>query len=214
MAAFERQLKALELLINQALRLDPSTQQQLQRLTNKSILIECTDPAVKVVITLGNDFIELQSFQDQKITSHLTGNLAAFSELLTAEDKVAALINGNLRLQGDSHLLMELQKILLNLDLDWEYQLAKLIGDLPAHWLGKLSRDTYNWLKATQPVFMRHLQEFIIEEAKLSPTKQEMEQFITEVQDTLQRVERLEARLVRLKQNDLFQPPFNREQEH
>ena len=204
MVAFDRQLKALELLVNQALKLDPATREQMLRLSGKSIGIECTEPALEIVILIHNDAIELQAFSGQKATSHLTGNLAAFSELLTAEDKVAALINGNLRLQGDSQLLMELQKILQNLDLDWEFQLAKLIGDLPAHWLGKLSRDTLGWLKATQPVFMRHLQEFIVEEAQLSPTRQEIEQFINAVQDTVQSVERLEAKITRLKQHPRF----------
>lgn len=200
MQAFHHQLNTLELLINQALRLDPATSGQLHNLAGKSIRIECSEPSFQVVILLGNDNIELQPFTGQKVTSHLTGNLAAFSDLLTATDKVATLINGNLRLQGDSQLLMELQKILQNLDLDWEFQLARLIGDLPAHWLGKLGRDSFHWLKSTQPVFMRHLQEFILEEAQLSPTKQEMEQFIHGVQDTLQQTERLEAKIARLKQ--------------
>jgi ubiquinone biosynthesis protein UbiJ len=200
MAAREHSLKALETLVNQALKLDPFAREQLQRLAGKAIRIECTEPLIEVVIGVEADLLHIEPFGSQKITSHLTGNLAAFSELVTADDKVAALINGNLRLQGDSQLLMDLQKILQGIELDWEFQLAKLIGDLPAHWLGKFSRDTANWLRTTQPVFMRHLQEFIVEEAQLSPTRQELEEFISGVQTTVEKVERLEARLARLKQ--------------
>ncbi len=198
------QLKALEKLINQALTLDPSAQTELLLLAGKSIQIECTEPVLQVVITISSDGILLDPFEQQTVNSHLTGDLSAFTELLGAQDKVATLINGNLRLQGDSQLLMNVQKILQGIDLDWEFQLAKLIGDLPAHFIGKMSRDTLAWLRATQPVFMRHLQEFILEEAQLSPTKMEIEQFIDTVQNLVEKTERLEARMMRIKQHPRF----------
>ena len=47
---------------------------------------------------------------------------------------------------------------------------------------------------------VRKLQEFILEEAQLSPTQQEMDSFISGVQDIVERAERIEARLARLKQ--------------
>jgi ubiquinone biosynthesis protein UbiJ len=196
----ESQLKTLEALIHQALKLDPALQQQLKSLAGKSIHIECKDPKAEVVIVINANNIYLETLQAQKITSHLTGDFIAFAQLLSAEDKVSTLINGDLRLQGDSQVLVELQKILQSIDIDWEFQLAKLIGDMPAHFLGKLSRDGISWLRSTQPIFMRHLQEFVLEEAKLSPTKQELDAFIHSIQSVRERVERIEAKLSRLKQ--------------
>ena len=195
----ERQLKALEAVVNQAIRLDPLTAQRLQKLAGKRFHIECTDPAADVLIAINEQAITLLPPDGKPVTSHLTGDLTAFVKLMSADDKAAALINADLRLQGDSQLLIELEEILSYIELDWEYQLAQHIGDLPAHLLGKLGRGSFNWLKQTQPIFMRHLQEYILEEARLSPTKQEIDRFISDLQALNEQVERLEARIERLK---------------
>ena len=194
-------LAALEAIVNRALRLDPLAQQRLESLAGKSIRLECTDPAVDVIIAVANGTIHLSVFdaeQPLETTSHLCGDLTAFTRLLTAEDKAAEMINADLRLHGDSGLLIELQEILSNVEIDWEFHLARLVGDLPAHMLGKIGRDGWQWMKNTQPVFWRHLQEYVLEEARLSPNQAELDNFVDQVQALDERVERLQARLQRL----------------
>jgi ubiquinone biosynthesis protein UbiJ len=51
---------------------------------------------------------------------------------------------------------------------------------------------------------MRHLQEFILEEAKLAPSNNEIEQFIQVLQQTVEKTERIEALLTRAKQHPRF----------
>ena len=71
---------------------------------------------------------------------------------------------------------------------------------MPAHLLGRISRDTIGWLRSTQPVFLRHVQEFIQQEAQLAPSPLEMDYFVNEVMDLQERSERLEAKIRRLQQ--------------
>ena len=201
------QLQIIQGLINKALKLDPLAQQRLQALDKKSLRLQCNDPAIDIVILIENEgitllgneaFLHKRGEEKQKLSCHLHGDLSAFSKLLAAEDKAAALINSELRLQGDSALLMELEQILSHIELDWEFHLAKLIGDMPAHFIGQRSRKTWQFLRDTQPVFMRHLQEYILEEAQLSPNQLEMQQFIDNVQSADEATERLQARVQRL----------------
>ncbi|NRB37038.1 MAG: SCP2 sterol-binding domain-containing protein [Pseudomonadales bacterium] len=203
----QAQLNVLQLLINKALKLDPLAQQRLNALAQKSLRIQCNEPDIDIVILVENESITLHvselylnndETEKKSVTCHLSGNLSAYSKLLSEDDKAAALINSDLRLQGDSSLLMELEKIVSQVELDWEYHLAKLIGDLPAHFIGKRGRQSWYFLRATQPIFMRHLQEFILEEAQLCPNKLEMEQFIESVQSIEERSDRLQARIQRL----------------
>ncbi len=196
------QLMALEAIINQALTLDPVAQQRLQLISGKSIRLECTEPAFDLAAEIEDSSLRLLQPEqlEHTATSHLSGDLSAFSKLLSDDDKAAALINADLRLQGDSRLLIELQEILVNIDLDWEHHLAKIIGDMPAHFIGKIGRDSFNWLRSTQPIFMRHLQEYLVEETRLSPNKIELENFIQGVQELDERTERLQTKLTRLKQ--------------
>ena len=192
------QRKALVLVINQALKLDPAARQRLQKLSGKRLRIECVEPPVDLIIAIDADSIALLPVDEQAVDSHLRGTLSAFVKLISSEDRAAGIINSDVQLRGSSQLLIELQAIFEQLDLDWEYQLAQMLGDLPAHLIGKLHRESRHWLKQGQPLFMRHLQEFILEEARLSPRLAELESFIAEVQSLRQRSERLEARIQRL----------------
>lgn len=201
MALTALQLTSLEKLIQQALALDTHALQLLQKHIGKSVYIECTEPAIGAVISISEKGINLHTFQQQKTNSHLQGDISAYIELLSADDKVSTLINGNLRLQGDTQWLLDLQHILQHLNLDWEFQLAQLIGDLPAHWIGKLSRNALAWLNTTRPIFLRHLQEFIQEEARLSPNPTEMEDFIHQVHLLGEKTERLQALLKQAKKH-------------
>lgn len=212
----QRQLLVIQGLVNQALTLDPLAQQRLQTLAGKSLRLECTQPEIDVVISVTAESISLyvsddylqahvppsnseNSSKNNPINCHLKGDLNAFSKLLTADDKAAALINADLRLKGDSSLLIELEQILGHIELDWEFHLAKIIGDIPAHFIGQKSRQGWHFLRNKQPVFKRHLQDFILEEARLTPHKLEMDGFIEDVQNLDQRVERLQARIQRMK---------------
>lgn len=196
----ERQWQMLARLVNQALGLDPLSRQRLQHLAGKRLRVECTEPALDVLIAVEADGIRLSAPDDEPVTTHLRGDLSAFAGLLSAEDKAAALINADVRLKGDSQPLIDLQHILAHLELDWEYHLAKIIGDMPAHLLGRVSRESIGWLRKTQPVFLRHLQEFIQHEAQLAPTPLEMDYFVNEVMALQERSERLQAKLQRLQQ--------------
>ncbi|CAA0079524.1 Uncharacterised protein [BD1-7 clade bacterium] len=194
-------LTALESVVNRALELDPMARQRLESLAGKSIRLQCTDPDIDLCVAVEGQSIQLMLVGEgdaPTTTAHLSGDMSAFIRLLTAEDKAAEMINADLRLQGESSLLIDLQDILAHVELDWEYHLARVIGDLPAHALGKFSRETLQWLKSTQPVFLRHVQEFVLEEGRLAPTQAEMDAFIDEIHVLDERVERLQARLQRL----------------
>lgn len=205
--ANQAQLSVLQGLINRALTLDPKAMQRLQKLDGKSLRIQCHEPGADVVIHIANeainlspsaDFLDSQTDDKKSVSCHLEGELSAYGKLLAANDKAAALINADLRLQGDSSLLIELEQILSQTELDWEFHLAKLIGDLPAHFIGQKSRQGWHFLRKSQPVFMRHLQEFILEEAQLCPDKITLEKFIDDVQSLDERTERLQAKIQRL----------------
>ncbi len=203
--AVQRQLQLIQHIANKALQLDPLSLQRLQQLEGKSLRLQCKEPALDVVISVANASLYLGSwaesserFESSTVSCHLIGDLSAYSKLLSAEDKAAALINADLRLIGDSALLIDLEKILSSLELDWEYHLARIVGDVPAHLLGQRARRGWQFFRSAQPVFTRHLQEFVLEEAQLCPDQLEVEAFIEQTQDLSEKTERLQARIKRL----------------
>lgn len=194
-------LQALSLLINQALSLDTQSRQRLLVLSEQRLRLECTEPDVDILLSIDKaGKIQLSDADELAVNAHLRGPLSSFMRIFADNDKASAMINSGLQLRGNSQLLLELAEILQSLDLDWEYHLAQLIGDLPAHLLGRMSRQSSQWFSRTRPVFLRHLQEFVLEEAQLSPRRDELERFIEAVQQLQLRSERLEAKIQRLKQ--------------
>jgi ubiquinone biosynthesis protein UbiJ len=109
------------------------------------------------------------------------------------------LINGKLELEGNSAALIELQRILGRLDIDWEAPLVDRLGDIAGHQLAQLLRATFSWGKQASSSLRRQLEEFIHEEARLCPPRLELEDFYTDVQQLGLKVERLTLRTQRLR---------------
>jgi ubiquinone biosynthesis protein UbiJ len=122
-----------------------------------------------------------------------------FTELATAPDPTAALINGRLELRGDSAARIELQKIITGLDIDWEAPLVEALGDVAGHQLAQMLRAVHGWGRQASSSLGRQLEEFIHEEARLSPSRLELEDFYRDVQQLGLQVERLQSRSQRLR---------------
>lgn len=190
-------LAGLESAINRALALAPRGAAALSELNGQVFALHCTAPAVDVFLQPVDDGIRLMGIYDGPVTTSIRGEAADFAELATATDPAAALINGNLELRGDSSALIALQKSLSALEIDWEAPLVDALGDVAGHQLATLLRGAFSWSRQAASSLTRQLDEFIHEEARLSPPRLELEDFYRDVRDLDLRVERLASRLER-----------------
>jgi ubiquinone biosynthesis accessory factor UbiJ len=192
-------LAALESTLNRALELAPGSQEALAELGEGVFALHCTAPPLDVYLQPGADGIRLMGVYDGPISTSVRGAASDFTELATAADPAATLINGQLELSGDSAPLIELQKILAGLDIDWEAPLVSTLGDVAGHQLAQALRSAYGWGRQASTGLHRQLEEFIHEEARLSPPRLELEDFYRDVQALELRVERLQSRTDRLR---------------
>ncbi len=190
---------AVERVVNQALELAPAGRKRLNELSDCVFALHCTAPPLEVYLQPGDGRVRLMGFYDGPVTASVRGVASDFAELVTAADPTAALINGNLELKGDSAPLIELQKIITALDIDWEAPLVDALGDVAGHQLAQLLRGAYGWGRQASSSLGRQLDEFIHEEARLTPPRLEMEDFFRDVQQLGLRVDRLESRARRLR---------------
>lgn len=192
-------LAAAETVLNRALALAPAGASRLGELQDEVFALHCTAPTVDIYLQPQGQQIRLMGFYDGPVTTSIRGRASDFAELAGATDPAAALINGDLELQGDSAPLLELQSILSQLDLDWEAPLVGSLGDVAGHQLAQFLRDSFSWGKQASASISRQLEEFIHEEARLCPPRLELEDFYRDVQELGLRVERLESRAARLR---------------
>jgi ubiquinone biosynthesis protein UbiJ len=194
-------LAALEMAIEQALRLDPATRKALGSLDGKCLHLYLYGPNLDFYVLPSAEGLALKGMHDDEANTSVNGTPADFIELIAADDAAAALINGNIQLTGDSRPLLELQSILHSLELDWEGELARLVGDMPAHELGRFVRQGLKIGRSIHASLLRQLEEFIHEEGRLLPPRAELDVFYSEVDELVQRAERLAARVTRLEQS-------------
>jgi ubiquinone biosynthesis protein UbiJ len=193
-------LAALESGINHALEMDPATARALQQLDGKVFRLELVGTGADIFLLPQQQGVTLRGFHDGPIDSHVIGTVPDFVELISAEDPASTLINGGIQLSGDSAPLLQLQSILHRLDLDWEGALARAIGDIPAHQVGRLVRGGVRWGKHAVDSMNRQLEEFLHEEARLLPPEAELQDFYADVSRLEVDVDRAEARLAKQQQ--------------
>lgn len=192
-------LAALEAAANAALGLDPAAGRALAELEGKCFALECSSPAFNVYLLPGQAGLRLQGWHDGPVTTRVRGAASDFSELASADDPAATLINGNLQLEGDSAALIRLQEIIAGLELDWEAPLVEVLGDVAGHQLAELLRGGLATGQRASRSLRRQLQEYIHEEGRLAPSRLELEDFYRDLQALQQRVERLQSRIARLR---------------
>ncbi len=193
-------LGGLEQAINKALTLDPATQQRLQQLDGHVFLLDCTAPELQFYLIPGLDGLRLCGFFEGTADTTLAGSAKEFAKLASSEDPASALINGKVELHGNSQALIELQKILKQLDLDWEAPLTRLFGDVVGHQLGQGLRKGFSFGKQALSNLKRQFDDYIVEESELVPPRWQVDKFFNEVDQLATRSERLEAKLQRLRQ--------------
>jgi ubiquinone biosynthesis protein UbiJ len=192
-------LAALESAVNRALELSAGSADALVPLHGCVFALHCTSPNIDIYLEPVENGISLMGIYEGPVTTSIRGEASDFTALATATDPAATLINGNLELVGDSAPLIELQKTLSHLDVDWEAPLVDTLGDVAGHQVAEILRGAFRWGKQAGVSLSRQLEEFIHEEARLSPPRLELEDFYRDVQELGMRVERLESRTRRLR---------------
>lgn len=189
----------LETALNKTLALDPDTLQRLQTLSGKVIAMELRGLELTLYMLPDAEGIQLMSHFDNTPDTTLSG--APFALLRMANSKPGeGLFTGDVEIRGDVELGQRFQRILNGLDIDWEEHLSHLSGDIVAHQTGSLIRELKAWGTQAADSLNLDITEYLQQETHALPTKTEVEDFLTEVDDLRMSADRLQARVHRLLQ--------------
>jgi ubiquinone biosynthesis protein UbiJ len=101
-------------------------------------------------------------------------------------------------LGGDLQVAERYSQLLKLARPDIEDELAKWVGDVPAHALGELVRGAGTWLGRAAGALRMNTAEYLQEESRVMPAALEAEAFYSDVERLRDDVERAAARLARL----------------
>lgn len=183
---------------NRLLRLDPETLRRLGDLQGQVFCIEFRDLGRKLYLHPSEAGFRLEIDCNQAPAVTLRGNIGTFARLGLG-NSTDSLKAGELEIEGDAVLGQRLQRILGDLDLDWEEPLARRFGDPLGHEIGRAARAFFGWQKQAARTFGLNTAEYLQEESRLLPTRPEVEEFLNAVDGVRADVDRIAARVQRLK---------------
>lgn len=191
-------LLALEQALNHYLALDPEGAARLAPLQGRVICLELSGFGNRLYIIPGVD--RLQVFGDYAAEPDcvLRGTPIALARMGLADRKEDELFSGGVSVDGDTDLAHRFGDAIKGLEVDWEEQLARLLGDPVAHRIGTGLRATADWGRQSGKNLTEDLREYLQEEGRLLPTDYELKAFLDAVDTLRDDTERLAARVQRL----------------
>jgi ubiquinone biosynthesis protein UbiJ len=189
-------LASAEKMINAALRYDPATRIGLTQLEGKIIALQITTPGITIFMMPMDDELRLMSSWDGDADTRITGSLLALAQL--SQTEIHNLKDSGVTVMGDLSLLADLQRLVKNLDIDWEEMLSQFTGDIIGHQTAQLIRAKLSWAKDRAKSGQRLTSEFLTEELKTLPGKAELNDFYQQVDDLRLAVDRAAARVEKL----------------
>ena len=191
-------LAALEAVLNRYIALDPEGAARLAPLQGRLIGIEVQGLGTRLYLIPGPDSLQVFGAYEGEPDCLLRGTPLALARLGLAERKEDRLFGGEVTVEGDTGLAQDFGAFLAGLDVDWEEQLSRLVGDPLAHGIGDGVRSLQRWGRDSAQTLTQDLKEYLQEEARLLPTPYEVESFLDQVDVLRDDVERLAARVERL----------------
>jgi len=182
----------LEKLLNRGLPRSPRARQLCAALAGRSVAIVVPEVVRLRVTSTGQTLAVTRD--DAAADATIAGGLLSLLAL-TGESAQAVIQRGDVSITGDSELAQSFRELAQLLRPDPEEELSLLIGDVPAHQLGRLARLGTSLGVRAADTTLRNLAEYGAHERGDLVSRNEGEQFLRGVDTLREGVDRLQARL-------------------
>ncbi|MDO0946961.1 ubiquinone biosynthesis accessory factor UbiJ [Chromohalobacter israelensis] len=200
---FSALLASAETLINGLLAHDPASPARLAQLAGQRLSLRLERPSLAVLVHFDTHGVTLLAqHEPEEADSDVVVELdvETLGALLGGERVESLLFAGRLSVRGRTHVLERASDLLSDLEIDWEGELARWLGDMPAHSLSQGLRRLNRFGLRTRDELRRDVHEYLIEEARLLPSRTQWDiarEHLTQLELATDRVEARLARLVR-----------------
>jgi len=192
---------ALELIINKALLLNTNKALPLQAVAGKTLTLELAELSFPLSFTVSSQLI-----QTKVIVSSLTecsdctiSTSVNTLKKLKAEQQITQLIKqGELDVNGDVKIAQQFAAIAQSLEIDWQSELAKHIGDVPTHKILQFGNKITKSIGKHSTQLQADVSEYIVHEKRLVVTNGQIKHFNQQVTDVSNNVDKISSRINKL----------------
>jgi len=165
------------------------------KLEGRSLAVHVEAPLpLHVGVRVEQGVVHLDRSPSEEPDASITGTPIALLALV-GRDSPARLRDGTVTLTGDAELVQSFHELLQAARPDLEEEVARLVGDVPAHQLGNLARSVSGWSRRSFTTLTTNVAEYLQEESRDLVTRTEADEFNSAVDDLREAADRLEARI-------------------
>lgn len=183
----------LEKAINSFLALDANQKSRLESHHGKALNLKFTDISFDIYLIIHIEKIHVHSTHDENVDTVIAGSLLSFLKQLKSK-----ATSDDIKIEGDVEFAHDLLRLLKNIDVNWEEYAAFFVGDMAAFHIGNFLQQFTRSVKQISARTIEDALDYIQEEKKFIPTKEEVEDFYDDLQELRNDIDRLEARWNRL----------------
>lgn len=187
--------------LNRYLALDPESTIRLRALENKIIHIELLKLGFHFQLHFTATEIQLSTELDQEPDVIIKGTPLSLFHMTIARDNRHHFFGKDVLIEGNLELGQQIIDLFDQLEIDWEEYLSRLTGDVSAHQFGRVVRGLKKWTRQVRETLLQDVNEYIHEEINLSPPREALEDFFSDIDTTRMDADRLEARIKKLWEN-------------
>ena len=193
--------ETLENVLNRGLPRSPRARQLCRELQGHRVGVEVSGFTRLVVESTGET---LQLKRDALATTEaeiVGGPLSLFA--LAGESPEAVIQRGDVQIRGDVEMAQRFRELAMLLRPDIEEEVSKVIGDVPAHHLGRFARAAFGWTRHAASTQVRNVAEYLAHERQHLVPRAEADQLLKGVDILRENVDRLQARIELLARKNL-----------
>lgn len=189
----------IETTLNRLVPYDPAYQQKWQPLDGKTIAMNLSDLDTRLLFRYQNQCFAVFSDDSSEADVSLTGTSFDFFKVaLESKSNEAAAMQSGIHFEGQVALGQKFASAIQSMDIDWEEALAQHSGDIFAHRATQGLKLVANFASSLLQTTASNFTEYVQEEAQLTPTKIEVENFYSDLREVRKDTDRLKAKVQRL----------------
>lgn len=188
-------LQPLNQLVQYTLQFHPNHKEILQTIQGKTLRITITGTPIDLLFQANKNTLCIIPFNHTPYDVSITGAPFTLMQLAMTQQ-----INSSSKVQisGDLATIENFRTLITVLDIDWEEQLSKIMGDTMGVAVHHSLQKSLQWLNNLSQNVKQNLSEFTQEEYQITPTRVECEHFFDLVDTLNLDTERLEKRIQRI----------------
>jgi ubiquinone biosynthesis accessory factor UbiJ len=197
-------LASIETLFNRSIAASSDALGLARRLEGTSLEVD-VQGMMRVRAAVFNSALALQSIDDAEAArvsapnAVISGSAPALLQMLRNPGPTPTRAS-SVQIRGDAEIASLYRQLFTLSKPDFEEELSRWIGDMPARRLSQVARSVRGWARRTRRTAGENIAEYLQEEGRDLISKPEVEEFLQGVDAVREASDRIEARLARIEQ--------------